>query len=242
MFVEFAYSVEETLELEGTKARGPELGERLLQDLDIGMPANFDHLEVLHGNKGLIVLTSHFGCWEMGARVMQVADRPVHLVMAREENPTVEEFQRQGLERHGLKVIRSNASIFSSVDMIRALRRGEIVAVQLDRVAPGQVTCPVEFFGRPAPFPPGPFILARLSGAPLWPVFVVRTGRRKFRFLPEGIRRIARDASEAETMQVIRRTSCAPSSRGCANIRTTGSSSGHSGIAESHAGAANSGE
>ena len=46
-------------------------------------------------------------------------------------------------------------------------------------------------------------MLARLSGAPLWPVFVVRTGRRQFRFLPEGLHWIDRHASEEETMKVM---------------------------------------
>jgi lauroyl/myristoyl acyltransferase len=135
---------------------------------------------------------------------MQVMNRPVHLVMAHESNPTVEAFQRANLEAHGIRVIRSNASHFASVEMIRALGRGEIVAVQQDRAAPGQVTWPIEFFGRPAPFPPGPFVLARLSGAPLWPVFIVRLGRRRFRFLPERLRRIPRDATESDLEAVMK--------------------------------------
>ena len=36
-------------------------------------------------------------------------------------------------------------------------------------------------FGRPFQLPPGPAALARTAGAPLLPVFVFRTGRRRYR-------------------------------------------------------------
>ena len=38
----------------------------------------------------------------------------------------------------------------------------------------------VPFFGAPAPFPSGPFVLARLAGAPLIPVFIPRVGTRHY--------------------------------------------------------------
>ena len=94
--------------------------------------------------------------------------------------------------------------LFSSVEMIRALRRGEVVAIQIDRSAPGQVTQPIDFFGKPAPFQIGPFVLARLAEVPLWPVYVVRLGRRRYRFLPEPVRHIERHADREEVLRVMR--------------------------------------
>ena len=84
--------------------------------------------------------------------------------------------------------------------MLRALQRGEVVAIQLDRSAPGQVTKDIDFFGRPAPFQVGPFHLARAAGVPVWPVFAVSEARRKYKFLPSKVYRIPRRASE-ETLQ-----------------------------------------
>jgi KDO2-lipid IV(A) lauroyltransferase len=79
-----------------------------------------------------------------------------------------------------MKVIWSDSSVFSSLNMIRALRDNEIVAIQLDRTQGVGTTRLVDFFGAPAPFPSGPFVLARLAGAPLLPVFFPRLGTRHY--------------------------------------------------------------
>ena len=192
-FVDFSYCVSEAFEFHGPDAR----------PLIIDEPTDFDPNAVLGADQGVIVLTSHFGSWEIGARVMQQFQRPVNVVMAREANPTVENFARGLRARHGLRVLHSDSSLFSSFNMIHALRRGEVIAMQLDRSAPGQVTREVEFFGRPAPFQYGPFVLARLAGVAIWPVFVARVGARHYRFLPEKLRRIDRHASEEETLAVM---------------------------------------
>ena len=203
-FTEFSWVFEENFEMEANSAHGRALVETEKSGVQIEWPEGFDPLQVLEPGRGLIVLTSHFGSWEIGARVMQGLERPVNLVMATEANESVENFSLAGKERHGLRVIHSNKSLFSSVDMVRALRRGEIVAIQLDRSAPGQVTEDVEFFGEPAPFQLGPFALARTAGVPIWPVYVARVGRHRFRFLPEPLRRIDRRADRGEVCEVMR--------------------------------------
>jgi lauroyl/myristoyl acyltransferase len=192
-FVEFAYCVSETFEFASDDGRS----------IEVESPPGFDPAEQLPRDQGLIVLTSHFGSWEIGARMLSRFSRPVNLVMAREPNPTVEKFQRGVRESNGLRVIHSDTSVFSSFNMIHALRRGEVVAIQLDRAAPGQVTRDVPFFGTPAPFQVGPFMLARMAEVPLWPVFVARVGPRRYRILPEPMRRIARHAGEDELFEVM---------------------------------------
>jgi KDO2-lipid IV(A) lauroyltransferase len=55
-----------------------------------------------------------------------------------------------------------------------ALRAGEVVAMQADRPRGGSRTVEVSLFGRGFRLPAGPAVLARLSGAPLVPVFCFR--------------------------------------------------------------------
>ena len=203
-FVEFAYVLEETLEVEGLSIHGSEIEDALDLELDIRWPEGFDVEGLFARKRGVIVLTSHFGSWEIGARAMQGFGRPVNLVMATEENETVARFAVEKKEQHGLRVIHSNRSRFASVDMLRALERGEIVAIQLDRAAPGQVTQPVDFFGAPAPFQLGPFALAKSAEVPIWPVYTVRMGRGKFRVLPEPLRYVDRNATRAQMIEVLR--------------------------------------
>lgn len=193
-FVQFAYCLTETLEHASPHAR----------PLNIVEPPELGGFDALPKDQGVVVLTSHFGTWEIAASLMQRLGRRVNVVMAREANPSVEAFQSSLRERCGLRVLHSDSSPFASLNMLQALRRGEVVAIQIDRSAPGQVTRPIEFFGAPAPFQYGPFALARLAGAPLWPVFAARIGTRSYRILPEPLRTIPRDATEQEVLAVMR--------------------------------------
>jgi lauroyl/myristoyl acyltransferase len=193
-FVEFAYCVSETLEFLSPYAHR----------VEVEAPQEIEVIDRLPREQGVVVLTSHFGSWEIAARLMQRFGRCVNVVMAREANPSVEAFQSGLRARSGLRVIHSDTSPFASLNMLQALRRGEVVAIQMDRSAPGQVTRAIDFFGAPAPFQYGPFALARLAGVPLWPVFAARVGVRHYRIMPEPLRTIARDASEEQTVDVMR--------------------------------------
>jgi lauroyl/myristoyl acyltransferase len=193
-FVEFAYCLTETLEQASPRPR----------PMQVDAPAEIERTDLLPEGRGVVVLTSHFGSWEIAAHLMRRFGRRVNVVMAREANPSVEAFQTELRARSGLRVLHSDSSPFASVEMLHALRRGEVVAIQMDRAAPGQVTRPIEFFGAPAPFQYGPFALARVAGVPLWPVFAARLGVRRYRIMPEPLRTIARDASEEETLAVMR--------------------------------------
>jgi lauroyl/myristoyl acyltransferase len=192
-FAEFAYCVSETLEFMSPYAH----------DVTVESSPEIELLDRLPRDRGVVVLTSHFGSWEIAARLMQRFDRRVNVVMAQEANPSVEQFQGELRARSGLNVIHSDSSPFAALNMLQALRRGEVVAIQMDRSGPGQVTRPIEFFGAPTRFQYGPFALARVTGVPLWPVFAARIGVRRYRIMPESLRTIARDASEQQTIAVM---------------------------------------
>ena len=62
-------------------------------------------------------------------------------------------------------------SATTSLELVAALRRGEVVAVQPDRALGTCGDVPILFFGKPAPFPLGPFLLAAAVGVPMAPAF-----------------------------------------------------------------------
>jgi lauroyl/myristoyl acyltransferase len=132
--------------------------------------------------RGLVVVTGHFGSWEVGARMMVKLGRQVHWVTGSEENPTVRAFVHEMRTRYGFEVIYSDRSMLSGIPMLRAVRRGDIVCVQIEPWGPLRGTHEVTFCGRRARFQLGPFELARLARAPLVPAFVVRRGIRSYEF------------------------------------------------------------
>ncbi len=67
----------------------------------------------------------------------------------------------------------SKGSVPATIELLQALRRNEIVAIQGDRVYQRH-TFEVPFFSQPTSFPLGPFLLSQVSGAPVLPAFVIR--------------------------------------------------------------------
>ena len=81
--------------------------------------------------------------------------RPTHVVVAEEEAPELERWVRR--DGDGVRFVpRSRPTI--SLELLAALRRGEVVAMQGDRALGNRGDVRVPFFGRPAPFPLGPFV------------------------------------------------------------------------------------
>jgi KDO2-lipid IV(A) lauroyltransferase len=170
LYVEYAHCFTETHEAYGPYPAPVEI-----------LPPEEDHLRTaLAAGRGAVVLTAHFGNSDIAALGFSRYGRPVNLVMAREANATVWPFIESLLGPQGLRVVYDSESPLRALTLLRALRNNEIVAVQFDAhpLAPGTTT--VDFFGAPAGFHIGPFLLARAAGAPILPVYTVRVGRRRY--------------------------------------------------------------
>src|SRR5919197_206128 len=102
VFAEFARSVTEAMEQWGPRPRPLELhvvGSELFE-------------AALAERRGLVVLTGHFGSWEVAARHLARLGRPVNMVVAHEPNPSVRDFMHAIRTRHGFHVIYSDRSVF----------------------------------------------------------------------------------------------------------------------------------
>ena len=191
MYAEFARCMTETLEHFGPRPH----------PVRIDPPGRDLVGEALREGRGLVLVTGHFGNWDIAARTLQAYGRPFNLVMAREANATTSDYAHAIRERAGVRVIYSDSSVFSSLNMIRALRDNEVVAIQLDRTLGVDNTRLVPFFGAPAPFPSGPFVLARLAGAPLLPVFFPRLGTRHYAIRLGTRLTLPREARDAQSLE-----------------------------------------
>jgi len=191
MYAEFAHCLTETMEYYGPRPRPLRLDE----------PTRDDLASALNEGHGAVVVSGHFGNWDVAAKTLREYGRPIHIVMASEVNASTHEYVRAARAQAGVQVIYSDSSVFSSLNMIRVLRRNEIVALQLDRSLGAGGMRPVAFFGAPALFPSGPFVLARLANAPLIPVFVPRLGTRHYAIRVAGRFDLPRDARDARSLE-----------------------------------------
>jgi lauroyl/myristoyl acyltransferase len=140
--------------------------------------------ELATGEPGFILVTAHMGAWEVGSMLSASREtRRVHVVREAETDPRAQRFiegliRKCGGERY---VTHFAEDPQLGMDLLEALRRGEVVALQGDRPRSGGRTVEASLFGRPFPLPVGPAALARAAGAPIVPVFIFREGRLRYR-------------------------------------------------------------
>jgi lauroyl/myristoyl acyltransferase len=176
VFAEFARSLTEGMEQWGPRPR----------PLDLTVVNGGIVHEALAQGRGIVVVTGHFGSWEVGARGLTDLGRPVNMVTAQEPNPSVREFIHAMRTRHGFNVIYSDRSLFAGLPIVQALRRNEVVGMQIEPWGPLAGSHPIDFCGRPTRFQLGPFTIARVARAPVAAVFAVRTGIRRYELRVEG--------------------------------------------------------
>lgn len=127
--------------------------------------------------RGAVVVTGHLGFWQIAPILMQRKSYPpLTMAMAEEPNAGTAEWERQFREK--FRIVYTTSSPFATLELAQVLRKGELVGMQMDRVAGGAHLW-LPFCGRPAPFPIGPATLARATGAPLLPTFIIADADRR---------------------------------------------------------------
>ena len=137
------------------------------------------------GQSGAVVLTAHFGNWELLAYVHGLLGHPITVVHRAMRNRIFDEAITAVRSRAGTRAIKKRAA---AKEILRTLHQHGIVAIPADQNQIFSYGVFVDFFGLPACTTPGPARLAMLTGAPIWPVFLVREGeseRHRIEVLPE---------------------------------------------------------
>jgi predicted LPLAT superfamily acyltransferase len=148
--------------------------------------AGREHFEQLRNEPGgAIILTAHMGSYDLGAHLFaQLSDRPIVMVRAPEIDPQTREYeQAHQATPETLKIDFSTRASELALDLLHALQRGEIIAIQGDRVTPGISVLPAALFGRKTHIPAGPFALSMAARVPIYPLFIIRLGRRSYRLV-----------------------------------------------------------
>jgi lauroyl/myristoyl acyltransferase len=135
----------------------------------VGSVTGAEHFDRVPG--GIVSVTAHVGNWELAGRLLaNRLARRTHVVVSPQEAPELGRWVRR--DGDGM-LFRPRAHPSVGVELVAALRRGEVVALQADRALGNGSDVWIPFFGVPAPFPLGPFLLARAARVPVVPAFCV---------------------------------------------------------------------
>jgi KDO2-lipid IV(A) lauroyltransferase len=140
-----------------------------------------EHLDrALDEGKGAILVTGHFGSWELMGCVLVRMGYPVKFVVGIQRNPLVQRLMNDLRVSSGIGIIEAT----SSLKVLRALKANRFVAMLSDQDA-GRKGVFVDFLGARASTPQGPGRLAVMTGAPVIPGFIVRIDGTRQRIVIE---------------------------------------------------------
>jgi len=136
----------------------------------------------LAGGKGAIVVTGHFGYWEVQG-VAQALVLPPMSVLARPlDNPHLHALLERIRGATGNRVIYRHGAIRRAW---RALAGNETVGILIDQHILGGDAVQVEFFSRPVATTAAVAALALRTGAPVLPIFCLPLPNGRFRLIYE---------------------------------------------------------
>lgn len=134
--------------------------------------------------KGAILVTGHFGNWEMAGAYVAARGVGLDVIARRQANLEFDRFLNATREAAGMKVVWDGHAVKQTP---RAIREGRAVAFVSDQSAIGLASAFVPFFGRPAKTPRGPATFALRLGAPVVFVALLRATGGRYRLVAERV-------------------------------------------------------
>lgn len=136
-----------------------------------------EHLDkALAEGRGCIVVTAHYGNWELLARKLVIQGYKVNVIARDSDDPGMTGITTRIRENGGYRVFDKDQPLIGAM---RALRNNELLGILPDQNESNGIL--IDFFSRPAATATGPAVFALKTGAPLVPAFAPRTSDSKYK-------------------------------------------------------------
>jgi KDO2-lipid IV(A) lauroyltransferase len=136
----------------------------------------WDEIKRRYPGKGAIILTAHFGNFELLPAAHALHGYQMTLVHHTQRFLAGDALMTYVRERAGITIIRKHAA---ARGVLKSLRAGELVGIPFDQNAKRSEAIFVPFFGEPAATSSGLARLVAISGVPVVPIFLVREPDRR---------------------------------------------------------------
>ncbi len=141
-------------------------------NIDDFVEYDFDQIKNIYGGQGILLLTAHFGNWELLAKTFGLKGYKGNVLARPLDNPYIEKILYDLRTASGNKVIYNRENAVKNI--ISALNEKEIVGFLPDENASKRIGVFVDFFGVKACTMPGMANIAAKTKLPVVPAFIVR--------------------------------------------------------------------
>lgn len=139
--------------------------------------------EIAKIGKGGILISAHIGNWEVAGQGLNRLNTVFNVLMYSNEKENIKEYMDGVMKEKKINIIAINEETKSHIiELHKAFTNNELVVMHGDRYREGAKTITVPFFGMPAKFPAGPFIMAAKFGVPLCIAFAVKIDKHTYEF------------------------------------------------------------
>lgn len=136
--------------------------------------------EIFGRKKGVILLTAHFGNWELLAQGIPACfGIPTLIIVKPQSNPYVDRSINKRRTRFGNPIVPMDNSVR---EVLRTLGNGGAVGIVADQTA-AKENIWINFFGREVPTHQGPAVFCLKTGAPLLVMFSIRQPDGSYKIL-----------------------------------------------------------
>lgn len=160
-------------------------------------------LKLRDENRGLILMLAHVGGWQASMSVLDFLDKPVHMLMRQEDGDIDRHYYEHAGTERPYRLIDPTGYLGGTLEMLGALKQGEIVCVMGDRkFGSDRSVVAVDFLGEPVYLPFSAYKIASATGAPIAVFFTCKDGPDSYRLeVAKTIRVPQLAGSRAETFR-----------------------------------------
>jgi lauroyl/myristoyl acyltransferase len=152
---------------------------------------------MLASGKGILTVAGHFGNWEIGGLMLRAFGYPLTVLAMAHAADEANRIRQETRDRMGIETLEVRQSMDTALQIRRQLADKRIIAILMDRYVDRDRVA-VTFFGRRAYFLRTPALMAYMTGAPLFPVAIVRKGPGQFRVIPSEPIYVSREGDRDE--------------------------------------------
>lgn len=133
-------------------------------------------------DNGGLLISAHLGNWEVAGNLLNRLKKRIHIILFDAEHQRIKGYLKDVMKERDIHfiIIREDYNHLKEIEA--ALAHGDIIAITGDRYIEGNKTITLDFMGRKARFPAGPFNLAARFNVPVSYVFAVKERRSHYHF------------------------------------------------------------